>query len=67
MSNSWKASLQQDIQKLDDDRAWSSQVWKAETTTYDRSGRPDETSWRMVRKVRPGHEEILLDGTARNP
>ena len=52
--------------KLDDDRAWSSQEWKTETTTYDRSGRPDKTSWRMVRKVRPGHEEILLDGTAQS-
>ena len=30
--------------KLDDDRAWSSQEWKTETTTYDRSGRPDKTS-----------------------
>ena len=27
--------------KLDDDRAWSSQEWKTETMTYDRSGRPD--------------------------
>ena len=36
--------------KLDDDRAWSSQEWKTETTTYVRSGRPDKTSWRMVRK-----------------
>ena len=52
--------------KLDDDRAWSSQEWKAEATTYDRSGRPDKTSWRMVRKVRPDHEEILLDGTAQS-
>ena len=52
--------------KLDDDRAWSSQEWKTETTTYDRSGRPDKTSWRMVRKGRPGHEEILLDGTAQS-
>ena len=48
--------------KLDYDRAWSSQEWETETTTYDRSGRPDKISWRMVRKVRPGHEEILLDG-----
>ena len=48
--------------RWDDDRAWSSQEWKTETTTYDRSGRPDKTSWRMIRKVRPGHEEILLDG-----
>ena len=52
--------------KLDGDRAWSSQEWKTGTTTYDRSGRPDKTSWRMVRKVRPDHEEILLDGTAQS-
>ena len=39
--------------------------WKTETTPYDRLGRP-ETSWRMVRKVRLGHEEILLDGTAQS-
>ena len=51
--------------KLDDDLAWSSQEWKTETTTYDRSGRSDKTSWRMVRKVRPDHE-ILLDGTAQS-
>ena len=52
--------------KLDDDRAWSSQEWKTEATTYDLSGRPDKTCWRMVRKVRPGHEEILLDGSAQS-
>ena len=52
--------------KLDYDRAWSSQEWKAEATTYDRSGRPDKTFWRMARKVRPDHEEILLDGTAQS-
>ena len=53
-----------DYSKLDYDRAWSSQEWKADATTYDRSRRPAKTSWRMVRKVRPDHEEILLDGTA---
>ena len=52
--------------KWDDDRAWSSQEWKTEIKTYDRSGRPDKTCWRKVRKVRPGHEEILLDGTAQS-
>ena len=31
-----------DNSKLDDDRAWSSQEWKTEATTYDRSGRPDK-------------------------
>ena len=24
---------------------------------YERSGRPDETSWRATRETRPGHEE----------
>ena len=52
--------------KLDDDRAWSSQEWKTEATTYGRSGRPDKTSWRMVRKVRPDHEEIFST-EPRNP
>ena len=49
--------------KWDDDRVWSSQEWKTEIKTHARSERPDKTSWKMVRKVRPGHEEILLDGT----
>ena len=52
--------------KWDDDRAWSSQEWTTETTTYDRSGRLDKNSWRMVRKVQPGHEEILHDGIAQS-
>ena len=52
--------------KVDDDRAWSSQEWRTEITTYGRLVRPDKTSWRMVRKVRPCHEEILLDGTAQS-
>ena len=55
-----------DDSTLDYDRVWSSQEWRTETMTHDRSGQPDETSWRMVRKVRPDHEEILLDGTARS-
>ena len=55
-----------DYSKLDYDRAWSSQEWNAEATTHDRSGQPDKTSWRMVRQVRPDHEEILLDGTAQS-
>ena len=52
--------------KLDNDRVWSSQEWKTETTTYDRSGRPDKTSWRMVRKIRLDQEEILFDGIAQS-
>ena len=54
--------------KWDDDRAWSSQEWKTDIETYERSGRPDETSWRMTREIRPGfsHEETLHDGTAQS-
>ena len=33
-----------DYSKLDYDRVWSSQEWKAEATTRDRSGQPDKTS-----------------------
>ena len=52
--------------KWDDDRTWSSQEWKTEIETYERSGRSVKTSWKMIRKVRLGHEEILLDGTAQS-
>ena len=54
--------------KWDDDRVWSSQEWKTDIETYERSGRPDKISRRMIRKVRPGfsHEVTLLDGTAQS-
>ena len=52
--------------KLDYDRAWSSQEWKSEVTTHDRSGQPDKASWRMIQQVRPHHETTLLDGTAQS-
>ena len=47
-------------------RSYGSQDPWSSIAKDDRSGRPDKTSWRMVRKVRPGHEEILLDGTAQS-
>ena len=46
----------------DDDRAWSSQEWKTDTETCERSGRPDETFWRAGFT----HEETLHDGTAQS-
>ena len=55
-----------DYSKLDYDRAWSSQEWKAGVTTHDRSGQPDKASWRMVEQVRPHHEATLLGGTAQS-
>ena len=55
-----------DCSKLDYDRAWSSQEWKAQATTHDRSGQPDKTSWRMVQQVRPHHGDTLRDGGAQS-
>ena len=54
--------------KWDDDHAWSSQDWKIDAEMYERSGRPDETSWRATREIRPGFsdEETLHDGTAKS-
>ena len=34
--------------------------------THDRSRKRDEISWRTVQQVRPGYEEILLDGNAQS-
>ena len=53
--------------KWDDDRAWSSE-WKTIFETYERSGRLDKISCKMIRKVRPGvsREETLHDGTAQS-
>ena len=41
---------------------------ETDTEMYERSGRPDETSWRATRETRLGfsHEEILLDGIAQS-
>ena len=55
-----------DYSKFDYDRVWSSQEWKAEAATHDRSGQLDKTSWRMVQQIRPDHEATLLDGTAQS-
>ena len=57
MCSSWRASLQQIIQN-----------WITTVLCFLKSGdiRPDKTSWRMARKIRPDDEEILLDGTAQS-
>ena len=52
--------------KLDYDRAWSSQEWRAEGTTHDRSGQPDKAFWRVLQHVCPHHGDPLLDGTAQS-
>ena len=53
--------------KWDDDRAWSSQEWKTDLGVYERSGRPDETSWRRTREVRPALTRKLSKTEPRNP
>ena len=55
-----------DYSKLDYDRAWSSQEWRAEATTHDRSGKPEKTSWDKLQKVAPHREELLLGGSAQS-
>ena len=52
--------------KLDYGRSWSSQEWKSEVTAHDRSGERDENSWRKMQRVRPHHEDALLDGNAKS-
>ena len=53
--------------KLDDDRAWSSQVWKTETTTYDRSGRLVQNSWRKWKEKFDLITKQLFSTEPRNP
>ena len=55
-----------DYSKLDYDRSWSSQEWKSEVTTHDRTGKLDKTSWNAVQQVRPQHGDTLLDGGAQS-
>ena len=42
--------------------------WKTDTEMYERSGRPDVTSWGATRESQPGfsHEETQHDGTAQS-
>ena len=37
---------------------------ESEVTAHDRSGKPDKTSWDMIKQVAPHREEPLLDGNA---
>ena len=53
-----------DYSKLDYDRVWSSQEWKAEATTYDRSGRPDKINSQNVARLQNfvmGNDETELE------
>ena len=51
---------------LDYGRSWSSQEWRTEATTHDRSGKPDETSWNAVQQICPHHGDTLFDGNAQS-
>ena len=66
MSNSWKASLQQVIQNWMMTVLGLLKCGKLRLRRTIDQGDLIKTSWRMARKVRLGHEEILLDGTAQS-
>ena len=66
MSNSWKASLQQVIQNGMTTVFGLLKIGKLRSRRTTDRGRPDKTYWKMVRKVRLDHEEILVDGTAQS-
>ena len=54
--------------KWDGNQAWSSQVWKTDTSMCDRSGQPVVTSWGETREFQSSffHEETQHDGTAQS-
>ena len=52
--------------KWDYGRSWFSQEWKSEVTAHDRSGKLDGNSWEKMQRVRPHHEDALLDGDAQS-
>ena len=54
--------------KWDDDKAWSSQEWKADTSMRDRTGQPVVTSWRKTHESQSSsfHEKTQHDGTAQS-
>ena len=68
MNNLLKVSSSASYSNWDDNHTWSSQEWKTDTEMCERSGRPDETSWRATRESQPGfsHEETHHDGTAQS-
>ena len=54
--------------RWDDDKAWSSQEWKTDTSMCERSGQPVVTSWGKTRESQPSffHEKTQHDGTAQS-
>ena len=63
-----ESSFSASYSKWDDDRAWSSQVWKTDTEMYERSGQPVLTSRRETRESQLSffHEKTQHDGTAQS-
>ena len=65
MSNLWQISPQQATRS---GMMTMLGLLKSGKLMYERSGRPDETSWRATRETQPGfsHEETHHDGTAQS-
>ena len=66
MINSWKAFLQQVVQSVMTSVLGLLKSGKLKLRRTNHRGDLIKTSWKMIRKVRPGHEEILLYGTAQS-
>ena len=64
----WKALSQARYSKWDDNKAWSSQEWKAETSMCDRTEEPVVTSWGKTREPQSSffHEKTQHDVTAQS-
>ena len=63
------STLSSSVSESPGKRSYESQSpWSTIAEKEERSGRPDETSWRATREIRPGfsHEETLHDGTAQS-
>ena len=54
--------------KWDDDKVWSSQEWKSDTSMCDRTGQPVVTSWGKTHESQSSffHEETQHDGTGQS-
>ena len=66
--HSTESSFSARYSKWDDNKAWSSQEWKADKPMGDRTGQPVVTSWGNTRESQPSffHEKTQQNGTAQS-
>ena len=66
--HSTESSFSARYSKWDDDKAWSSQEWKADTSMCDRAGQIVVTSWGKIHESQLCfcHEKTVHDGTSQS-